>query len=56
MELLEALGPQMHLEERISRLDADTLLYEFTVTDPMAFTAPWSAELTMTRAEGRLYE
>ena len=56
MELLEALGPQMHLEERISRLDADTLLYRFTVTDPAAFTAPWSAELTMARADGRLYE
>ena len=56
MELLEALGPQMHLEERISRLDADTLLYQFTVTDPTAFTAPWSAELTMARADDRLYE
>ena len=56
MQLLEALGPHMHLEERISRLDADTLLYRFTVTDPTAFTASWSAELTMTRAAGRLYE
>ena len=56
MQLLEALGPHMHLEERISRLDADTLLYRFTVNDPTAFTATWSAELTMTRAEDRLYE
>ena len=56
MELLEALGPDLHLVERFSRLDADTLLYRFTVNDPGGFTAPWSVEMTMTRADGRLYE
>ena len=56
MELLEALGPELHLVERFSRLDADTLLYQFTVDDPTAFTQPWSAELTMTRVDSVLYE
>lgn len=56
MALLEALGPQLHLVERFSRVDADTMLYQFTVTDPTAFTEPWSAELTMTRSDQPLYE
>ena len=56
MALLEALGPQLHLVERFSRLDADTLLYEFTINDPTAFTKPWSAEQTMTKTENALYE
>ena len=56
MALLEALGPDMHLVERFSRRDADTLLYQFTVTDLTGFNEPWSAELTMTRKDDRLYE
>ena len=27
----------------VQRADADTLLYEFTVTDPTTFTQPWTA-------------
>jgi len=56
MELLEALGEHLHLVERFSRVDADTLLYEFTVNDPTAFTEPWSVEMTMTKSAGALYE
>ena len=56
MELLEALGPDMHLVEKFSLLDADTLLYEFTVTDLTGFNEPWSVELTMARSENRVYE
>ena len=57
MALLEALGPDMHLVERFSRRDADTLLYQFTVTDLIGFNEPWSVEMTMTRKDDdRLYE
>ena len=56
MELLEALGPQMHLVERFSLLDADTLLYRFTVDDPTGFEKPWSAELTMSKTDNAVYE
>ncbi len=56
MALLEALGPQLHLVERFTRQDADTLLYQFTVNDPTAFTTPWSVEMTMTKTENALYE
>jgi hypothetical protein len=39
----------LHLTERLTRTDADTIRYEFTVDDPTAFTRPWSAEIPMTR-------
>ena len=56
MELLEALGPDLHLVERFSLVDADTLLYRFTIDDRTAFTRPWSVETTMTRSAAPLYE
>ncbi len=56
MERLEALGPNLHLVERFSRFDANTLLYQFTIDDPTAFTTPWSVEMTMTKTSDPLYE
>jgi hypothetical protein len=47
---------QLHLTERFTRVDRDTLLYEFTVDNPTAFAAPWSAVLPMTRSDDRLFE
>jgi len=46
----------MHLVERFTRSNADTLSYEFTVTDPMTFAQPWTAVLPMKMSSGRLYE
>jgi len=46
----------LHLVERFSLLDADTLLYRFEIDDPTAFTQPWKGELTMTRSAGPIYE
>jgi hypothetical protein len=40
----------MHVVERFSLLDANTILYRFEVDDPTAYTQPWKGELTMTRA------
>ncbi len=39
----------MHVVERFSLLDADTILYRFEVEDPTAYTQPWKGELTMRR-------
>ena len=33
---------QLHLVERISRPDLKTLIYEATIDDPGAYTAPWT--------------
>lgn len=46
----------LHLIERFTRVGPDTLLYQFTVDDPTAFTKPWSGEIPMTKTEGPLYE
>ena len=42
--------------ERITRPDRDTLMYEFTIDDPTAFTAPWTARFPMVRSDEQMYE
>jgi hypothetical protein len=51
-------GASEHLRviERFTRTDQDTLLYQFTVDDPRAFTKPWSGEIPMKKATGPIYE
>jgi len=49
-------GPTIHLMERLTRVDADTLLYEYTVDDPTIWTAPWTAQLFLTRSPQPIYE
>lgn len=46
----------LHLTERFSLLDRDTLLYRFEIDNPTAFTSTWKGELTMTRGTGNIYE
>lgn len=46
----------LHVVERLRLFDADTLLYQFEIDNPTAFTAPWKGELTMTRSGERIYE
>ncbi len=47
---------RLHLVERFTRVDDRTLLYEFTVDDPTAFTRAWSAVLPMTKTNDRVFE
>jgi hypothetical protein len=46
----------LHLVERFRRLNADTLLYEYTVDDPTVWTRPWTVSMTMERSEQPIYE
>jgi hypothetical protein len=46
----------LHLTERFTRVSPDTILYEFTVDDPTAFTKPWTAQIPLTKAKGPIYE
>jgi len=39
----------MHVVERFSLLNANTILYSFEVEDPTAYTQPWKGELTFNR-------
>lgn len=42
--------------ERFTRVDADTIDYQVTVTDPTVWTEAWTAAAPMTAMEGALYE
>ena len=44
------------LIERFTRLDAQTLLYEYTVTDPATWTDSWSVQVTMNKSSDLMYE
>jgi hypothetical protein len=49
-------SPDLHLVERFTRTDANTLLYEFTVDDPSSFVKPWSAALPMRHTAEQVFE
>jgi hypothetical protein len=49
-------GPNMHLVEKFTRVDPDTLLYEFTVSDPTTWTKPFTAQVPMRKSNQSLYE
>jgi len=46
----------LHLIERFTRVSPDTLLYEFTVNDPTAFTKPWTVQIPVTKTKGPVFE
>ena len=54
---LSALNPEkVTLVERLTRIDADTVLYEYTMNDPETWTRPWTVQLPMTKLDGFMYE
>ena len=46
----------LHVIERFTATDADTIAYRFTVEDPSVWTKPWSGELFLRRIEGPIIE
>jgi hypothetical protein len=48
--------PNLKLVEKFTRIDADTLVYEFTINDPATWTAPWTGRVPLERLDGQLYE
>ncbi len=46
----------LHVVERITRTDQDTILYQFTVEDPGMWIRPWSGEVPIKKMKGQLYE
>jgi len=47
---------RLRLVERFTRVDTNTLLYEFTVDDAKTWTKPWTAAVPMTKTEGPMFE
>jgi hypothetical protein len=53
---LRGSSDHMRVTERLTRVDADTIRYRFTIDDESTWTRPWSAELLMRKATGPLFE
>jgi hypothetical protein len=49
-------GTTLALTERFRRVDAKTLMYEFTVNDPVTFTRPFSAAIPMQKSDQPVFE
>jgi hypothetical protein len=49
-------GENLHLIERFTRTDRDTILYEFTVDDPATFTKPWTVQAPLVKTEDAIFE
>lgn len=45
-----------HLIERFTRLDSDTVMYEFTIEDPNNYTRPFTVAIPFRRTDGVLFE
>jgi hypothetical protein len=46
----------LHLVERFTRSDRDTIQYEFTMDDPGVWTRPWTAAFPMRHTDEPMYE
>ncbi len=51
-----SLSPTLHVVERFTRRDADSLLYEFEVSDPERFQTSYKGDYIWPAADGQVYE
>jgi hypothetical protein len=47
---------RLHLVERFTRIDANTIEYRFNVDDPTIWTRSWAASFPLRRSDERMYE
>jgi len=52
----QGASENMRLTERFTRMDEDTIRYQFTVEDPATWTRPWSAEVLWKKTKGPIFE
>jgi hypothetical protein len=53
---LRGSSPNLHLIERLTLTDPETLVYEFTVSDPTTWTKPWTAQIPMRKSQEQIFE
>ena len=53
---LQGSTAETHVVERFTRIDGDTLKYEFTVSDAKSYTQPWTAMVPLARIPGPIFE
>jgi hypothetical protein len=54
--VFRSASAKLTLTEKFARVDADTLMYEFTVDDPSTWVRPWTAQFPMTRSNEPVFE
>ena len=47
-----AAGEHLHIIERFTRIDENTIDYQYTVDDPTTFTRSWTVKVPMRRFDG----
>jgi hypothetical protein len=50
------LSEKGRVTERLTRVSAKEIAYDFQVEDPVYYTQPWKAEMTLAALPGRIYE
>ncbi len=53
---LSGASRDLHVVERFTRINEETLLYRFTVDDPTVWTEQWSGEYVWPTTDSRVYE
>jgi hypothetical protein len=58
LQVLRGIPPTERLKviERFTRVDEETILYEFTIDDPTTYTQPWGGEVPFRKVDHLLYE
>jgi hypothetical protein len=51
-----AFGANLHIIERFTRTDPNTIDFQYTVEDPTTWTRSWTASVPMTRTDEQIYE
>jgi hypothetical protein len=46
----------LHITERFTRTDPDTIMYRATIDDPTVYTKPWTIEVSMNKRDYTMYE
>jgi len=49
-------GANLHVIERFTRQDADTIDYQYTVDDPTTYTKSWTVSIPMSKTADPIYE
>ncbi|MEX2582820.1 MAG: hypothetical protein WD766_06085 [Gemmatimonadota bacterium] len=49
-------SPNTRVVERFTRVNPETILYEFTVEDPTVWTEPWGGQVPMRKLDEQLHE
>jgi hypothetical protein len=56
LPIFNGASEHQRLVERFTRVDADTIDYQFTLEDSTKYTRPWSAAVPMTQIRNRIFE